>query len=184
MANNGSERLSASDRTEIASVSDSTKTSSVSNKRKALPLLAPKAFAAFANATEWLTYVRSLIIVKDLKEAKSVPGVGIVFKANNTRVTIRVKRDPKIVKRDEITKLAIEYGKPELDILALFRKRKLEVSYEQSDVRAHSDALHFDSLRKRKPKGNVKPRRTRKRKATSADQLLEPGRDPQLHEKS
>lgn len=145
-----------------------------------IPLIG-KAFESFS-VEEWKSYVIGLIIKLDSKESKSAPNVSIVFK--DKRVTLRVKREPKFVTREEISQLAEEYSKTELEILELFSKktRKIEIRYADNDDRRESDQ---EQLRASKPtKKNAGARKPRKRKAKDQHQLLEPGHDSHLSAQS
>jgi hypothetical protein len=129
-------------------------------KNKRIPLLA-KAFAGH-NPESFQAYIKSLAAVR-ATASKEVNAVGIVFKGD--KVTVRVKRDPKLVTRDEVATLALEYKKPETLILELFKKRKVDIAYEDNDARRETDEQHFRS------KKDAKPKRPSRRKKASSDQL-------------
>lgn len=128
--------------------------------KKKIPLLA-RAFIDHTPET-FHTYVKSLAAVR-ATASKEVNAVGIVFKGD--KVTVRVKREPKIVTRDEVATLAAEYKREETYILELFKKRKVGIAYEDNDERRSTDEQHF------RAKKDAKPKRPSRRKKASSDQL-------------
>jgi phosphate starvation-inducible protein PhoH len=105
--------------------------------------------------------------------SKEVTGISLSFKGS--KLTVRFQSETKQVTRDELAKLAKEYAQDELELLAQFRKRKIEVIYASDDPRSELES----SIKAQK---NVRAKRSSRRKTVSPDQLLQPISDPRLHE--
>lgn len=138
-----------------------------------LPKFVHGAFESFTPEA-FREFVKNLRI-KTNTESKAVASVGIVFRPNRT--TVRVKRDPKIVSREEIDLLAAEYGKTSQEIINILIQRKVGVSYEPSDSRQSTELAGAAEAKR-----NAKPHKNRKRKTESTHQFFEPRCDSQLHE--
>lgn len=122
---------------------------------------------------EFHLHVKNLYYVDTVnKESISAPGITLYF---GKRTIIRVKRDPKTITREEITELSKEYDKEEAEMLKIFKTRKIEVTYADSDARKDTDRTACEE-------GNDKPRKTRKRKVKSTNKLLVDGHAEHLHE--
>lgn len=70
-------------------------------------------------------------------KSKEATGISITLKAGKT--SLRMTRTDKTVTRTEVEKLASEYKLTELELLLMFKKRKVEITYELSDVRRNQD---------------------------------------------
>jgi len=138
---------------------------------KTIPLTGPE----FSSQTpdSFISYVKSLIHNKTSKE---VQGVSISISGSN-KLTIRFSRETKVVSREELSLLAKEYKQDEQELLKLFRKRKIEVIYDDTDNRRETETPV-------KAKKNAGHKRSPRRKKASVDQLLEPSSDTRLHEES
>lgn len=130
-------------------------------------LLSPKPFHEFT-AKEFHDYVESLYMPGESKQSRLVDGVTLSKNKKGTDI-VRVTRTNKCITRDEIKLLALEYAKDEMETLALFKTRKIEVIYDAGDARKEYDATLF---KPEKPKTNVK-RGKAGRKALRENKLLE-----------
>lgn len=125
---------------------------------KELPLTGPK----FEDQTPqtFMLYVKSLLNNNNI--SKEVSGISLTIGSKKT--VIKVLRESKSFTRDEITILAKEYGVAESFLLELFKKRKIGVTYEDSDERRNIEVTI-------KAKKNAGPRKPSRRKNQSLDKL-------------
>lgn len=142
---------------------------------KQLPLTGPD-FLKQTPETFW-AYCKSLIVRK-ASVSTEVSGFAISFMP--TRTTVRTDRKPKFITRDELVLLAKEYKKTEEELVILMQQRKVEVRYADNDTRREADTAKLAEEKQR----NAKPKKARKRKASSEDQLLKPVDNARLHEES
>jgi hypothetical protein len=109
--------------------------------------------------------IKGLYQSKSEGQSKEVQGISIT--RNSGQVRMRFLRDPKQLTRDELAKLAEEYKLTELELLILFKKRKVEVLYASDDRRFTEDAATL--------KENAGSKKTRKRKVSAGNELQQLG---------
>lgn len=119
-----------------------------------------KAFSSYC-PDSFHAFVKSLIKSNNPNQSKEVMGISISQLKEKT--TVRLTRDSKTITRDELTKLSQEYKLTEQELLILFKKRKIGIMYDISDIRIESDKAAIEA--------NAGIKKTRKRKVSDRDEL-------------